>query len=161
MIKPLGHRVIAKEIKPEEKSVGGIIIPTNAQEQPQEAIVLAVGPGELKADGTRLPMSVKVGDRIAYGKYAPTEIKVEGQTYLIVSEKDILAVTSEEPETTHVVIHHSEIDIDAVDSVGAQLATRDDGGLWLDLFVKGDGELCWSKSVPVNDIAKAQELVLA
>lgn len=170
MIKPLGNKILAKEVKPEEKSSGGIIIPTNAQEQPQEAVVLAVGPGKLNDDGTRTPIDINVGDRVAYGKYAPVEFKQGIETYLILSEIDILAVTSEAPDYTSVVIDSSELaaavsnlenddQTDApivISSIAADTLTEPDGAVYLRLFVKSGGDQLLSKAVPLNEVAKAQ-----
>jgi len=89
---PLGDRIIVRPKTHEEKTVSGIILPDSAKEKPQEGEVLAVGEGKIADDGKRLPMHVKVGDKVIYGKYSGTEIKVNNEEYLIVSEKDILAI---------------------------------------------------------------------
>ena len=91
-ITPLGDRVLVKPLEREEVSKGGIVLPDTAKEKPQEGTVLAVGSGRVLEDGTKVPMEVKSGDKVLYGKYAGTEIKIEGKEYLILSEKDILAV---------------------------------------------------------------------
>ena len=91
-IRPLQDRVIVKRIKEEEKTKGGIIIPDTAKEKPIEAIVVAVGNGKVLEDGTVKKLDVKVGDRVLFGKYAGTEVKLEGEETLIVREEDILAV---------------------------------------------------------------------
>lgn len=89
-LEPLGDRVIVKPIEKEEVSKGGIILPDTAKEKPQEGEVIAVGPGRLKDDGTRLAMDVKVGDRVIYAKYAGTEIKLNDEKLLIMHESDIM-----------------------------------------------------------------------
>jgi chaperonin GroES len=89
-VKPLADRVVVKALEAVEKTTGGIIIPDNAKEKPQEGEVMAVGPGKVE-DGKQVAMEVKVGDKILYGKYSGTEITVDGQEYLIMRESDILA----------------------------------------------------------------------
>ena len=91
-LKPLGDRVVIKASPKEEVTKSGLVIPDTAKEKPQEGTVLAVGPGKLDDEGERLPMDVKVGDKVLYAKYAGTEIKLEGEEYLIVKESDILAI---------------------------------------------------------------------
>ncbi len=92
-IKPLGDRVLVRPLSKEEKTDSGIIIPDTAKEEkPQEGEIIAVGPGRLNEKGERVPMQVKVGDQVMFRKYSPDEIKIEEETYLIVSESDILAV---------------------------------------------------------------------
>ncbi len=91
-IRPLQDRVIVKRLEEEEKTKGGIIIPDTAKEKPQEGKVLAVGKGKITEDGKVVPLDVKVGDRILFGKYAGTEIKVEGEEHLIMREEDILGI---------------------------------------------------------------------
>lgn len=91
-IKPLGDRVVVKVLQGEEKTKSGIVLPDTAKEKPQEGEVLAVGTGKLLENGTRVPMEVQVGDRVIFSKYAGTEIKIEGEEYLILSERDVLAV---------------------------------------------------------------------
>ena len=90
--RPLGDRVLVKRVKEEEKTKGGIIIPDTAQEKPQEGEVVAVGPGARDEDGERIPMDVKVGERILFGKWSGTEVKVDGDELLIMKESDILGV---------------------------------------------------------------------
>ncbi len=90
--RPLGDRVLVKRVKEEEKTKGGIIIPDTAQEKPQEGEVIAVGPGARDEDGERIEMDVKVGDRILFGKWSGTEVKVDGDDLLIMKESDILGV---------------------------------------------------------------------
>lgn len=91
-LKPLGDRVVVKVVEQEEKTSGGILLPQTAKEKPQEAEVLAVGPGKLLDDGKRAPMDVREGDRVVFAKYAGTEIKSHGEEVLVISEKDILAI---------------------------------------------------------------------
>jgi chaperonin GroES len=89
--RPLHDRVIVKRIQEEEKSAGGIIIPDTAKEKPQEGKVVAVGPGK-QEDGKVIPLGVKAGDKILFGKYSGTEIKLDGEEHLIMREDDILGV---------------------------------------------------------------------
>jgi chaperonin GroES len=91
-IRPLQDRIIVKRIAEEEKTNGGIIIPDTAKEKPQEGQVTAVGKGKLNEDGKVTPLDVKVGDKVLFGKYSGTEIKVEGEEHLIMREDDILGV---------------------------------------------------------------------
>jgi chaperonin GroES len=91
-IRPLQDRVIVKRIQEEEKTKGGIIIPDTAKEKPQEGKVIAVGKGKVSDEGKLTPLDVKVGDRILFGKYSGSEIKMEGDEYLIMREDDILGV---------------------------------------------------------------------
>lgn len=91
-IKPLSDRVVLKAVEKDQKTAGGIIIPDTAKEKPQEGEVVAVGPGKVLDNGSRQAMDVKVGDRVLYSKYSGTEVKIDGVEYLIVAEKDILAV---------------------------------------------------------------------
>lgn len=91
-IRPLQDRVIVKRLEEEEKSAGGIIIPDTAKEKPMEAKVTAVGKGKVTEDGKLLPMEVKVGDKVLIGKYAGTEVKIDGEENLIMREDEILAV---------------------------------------------------------------------
>jgi chaperonin GroES len=93
-IKPLGDRILVEPIEKEEKK-GGIIIPDTAKEKPQEGKVIAVGPGKRTDDGKILPMNVKVGDRVLYGKYSGTEVKIDDKNYLILHEDDILGIIEE------------------------------------------------------------------
>ena len=91
-IQPLADRVLVKRLEDnEEQKVGGIIIPDTAKEKPQEAEVVATGPGRLE-DGNRVALEVKKGDKVPIGKYSGTEVKVEGDDYLIMREDDILAI---------------------------------------------------------------------
>ena len=92
MIKPLGDRVVIKVSEGEQKTASGIVLPDNAKEKPQEGTVVAVGTGKLLDNGQRAALDVNEGDRIIFSKYAGTEIKFGGKDYLIVSERDILAI---------------------------------------------------------------------
>ncbi len=91
-IRPLHDRVIVQRIEEEEKTKGGIIIPDTAKEKPQEGKVIAVGAGKILENGTKVPLDVKVGDKILFGKYSGTEIKIEGEEFLMMREDDILGV---------------------------------------------------------------------
>jgi len=91
-IRPLHDRVLVQRLEQEEQVRGGIIIPDTAKEKPQEAKVIAVGPGKLDDDGKRMPMDVKAGDRVLIGKYSGSEIKIEDEDYVILREDEILAV---------------------------------------------------------------------
>jgi chaperonin GroES len=91
-LRPLHDRVIVKRLEEEERSVGGIIIPDTAKEKPQQGEVIAAGTGKQLENGTIVPMAVKKGDRILFGKYAGSEIKIEGEEYLIMREDDILGI---------------------------------------------------------------------
>ncbi len=92
-LRPLGNRVVVKPIEQEERTPSGLVLPETAKEKPQEGEVLAVGPGEWAEDGkTRIPVEVKVGDRVIFAKYAGTEVKVDGEKLLILRESDILAI---------------------------------------------------------------------
>ena len=91
-IRPLHDRVVVKRLETQEQVRGGIIIPDTAKEKPQEGEVLAVGPGRIDDKGNRVPVDVKVGDRVIYSKYGGTEIKHSGKEYLILSARDVLAV---------------------------------------------------------------------
>jgi chaperonin GroES len=91
-IRPLQDRVILKRIEEEEKSKGGIIIPDSAKEKPQEGRVVAVGKGKVNEDGKLTPLDVKVNDRVLFGKYAGSEINIDGEEHLIMREEDILGV---------------------------------------------------------------------
>jgi chaperonin GroES len=91
-IRPLQDRVIVKRLEEEEKTKGGIIIPDTAKEKPQEGKVIAVGKGKMTEEGKLIPLDVKVGDKILFGKYSGTEVKIEGEEHLIMREEDILGV---------------------------------------------------------------------
>ncbi len=91
-IRPLHDRLIVKRFDEEEKTKGGIIIPDNAKEKPMQGEVIAVGNGKVLDDGKKSPLEVKKGDRVLFGKYAGTEIKVDGSEYLMMREEDILGI---------------------------------------------------------------------
>jgi len=91
-IKPLGDRVLVKPLEEQEVKQGGIIIPDTAKEKPQEGAVVEVGPGKKNDEGKVNALSVKKGDRILYGKYSGTEVKLAGEDHLIISEEDVLAI---------------------------------------------------------------------
>jgi chaperonin GroES len=91
-VRPLHDRVIVKRVKEEEKTKGGIIIPDTAKEKPVEGKIIAVGAGKVLEDGKRVPLQVKAGDRVLFGKYAGTEIKIEGEEHLIMREDDVIAI---------------------------------------------------------------------
>ena len=93
-IKPLADRVVVKPAEAEEKTSGGIILPDTAKEKPQEGTVVATGPGKVSDNGTKVPMEVKTGDKILYGKYSGTEVTIDGEEHLIMREGDILAIVS-------------------------------------------------------------------
>lgn len=90
-VKPLGNKVLIKRVEAEEKTAGGLILAATAKEAPQLAEVIAVGPGEV-VDGKLVPMQVKVGDKVFFGKFAGTEIKIDGEEHIIISENEILAI---------------------------------------------------------------------
>ncbi|MGB9773089.1 MAG: co-chaperone GroES [Bacteroidota bacterium] len=91
-IRPLADRVIIKPAPAEEKTKGGLVLPDTAKEKPVQGEVIAVGPGRTTDDGKHIPMEVKVGDRVLYGKYSGTEVTIEGEEYLIMRESDIFAI---------------------------------------------------------------------
>lgn len=91
-LKPLGNRVVVKPEEQEEITAGGIVLPETAKEKPQKGAVLAVGPGEYDEKGNRVPLDVKVGDKVLFAKYAGTEIKIDGDKLLILRESDLLAI---------------------------------------------------------------------
>jgi chaperonin GroES len=91
-IRPLHDRIIVERLEEETKTAGGIIIPDTAKEKPQQGKVIAAGKGKKTEDGKVLPLDVKVGDKILFGKYAGTEIKIEGQEFLMMREDDVLGV---------------------------------------------------------------------
>ena len=90
-IKPLEDRILVKSIDAEQTTASGLVIPDTAKEKPQEGEVLAVGPGRFE-DGQRLPLDIKVGDKVIYSKYGGTEVKYDNEDYLILSSRDVLAV---------------------------------------------------------------------
>jgi len=91
-IKPLQDRILVQRVEEETKTKGGIIIPDSAKEKPIEGKVVAVGEGKIKEDGTRQPMDLKAGDKILFGKYSGTEVKIDGEEHLIMREDDVLGV---------------------------------------------------------------------
>jgi len=91
-LRPLYDRVVVRRIEQEEQRQGGIIIPDSAKEKPQEGEVMAVGRGKRLEDGTLVPLDVKVGDRVLFGKYSGNEVKIDGQEYLIMREDEILGI---------------------------------------------------------------------
>ena len=91
-IRPLDDRIVVKAVEAEEKSSGGILLPDSAKEKPSRAVVVAVGDGPRNDEGKRLPLSVKVGDEILYGKYAGNDIKWSGEEYKILRESEVLAL---------------------------------------------------------------------
>lgn len=97
-VRPLRDRVLVKRVEEQEQRIGGIIIPDAAKEKPQQARVVAVGTGRVNDDGKTIPPDVKPGDLVLTGKYSGTEIKVEGEEYLILREDEILGVTEGVPE---------------------------------------------------------------
>jgi len=91
-LKPVQDKVIVQKLEPEEKTSGGIVLPDTAKEKPQEGKVIAVGPGAVDDKGQRKPIDVKEGDRVLFAKYSGTEVKIDGEEYLILSDRDILAI---------------------------------------------------------------------
>ena len=91
-LKPLDDRIVVKPDEEEETTASGLVIPDTAKERPQEGEVIAVGPGRFEDGTTRVPMDVKVGDKVIYSKYGGTEVKIDGEEYLILSGRDVLAV---------------------------------------------------------------------
>jgi len=91
-VTPLHDRLIVRRTEEEEKTKGGIIIPDTAKEKPIEGKVIAVGKGKVKDDGSKIPLEVKVGNRVLFGKYAGTEIKINGEEHLMMKEDDVLAI---------------------------------------------------------------------
>jgi len=94
-IKPLQDRIVIKRIEEEEKTKGGIIIPDSAKEKPQEGRVVAIGDGKTLETGKKAPLTVKPGDKILFGKYSGTEIKIDGEEHLIMREEDVLAIVED------------------------------------------------------------------
>ena len=90
---PLGDRVIIKQEAAEEKTKSGIVLPETVKEKPQEGTVIAVGSGRVLENGTKVPLEVKVGDKVIYSKYGGTEVKVDGEEVIILQERDVLAIT--------------------------------------------------------------------
>ncbi|HOP73551.1 MAG TPA: co-chaperone GroES [Bacillota bacterium] len=94
-IKPLGERIVIKVLESEEKTKSGIVLPDTAKEKPQMGIVKAVGNGKLLDNGQRVALDVKVGDKVLFAKYAGTEVKLDGEEFMVLKESDILAIVSE------------------------------------------------------------------
>ncbi len=94
-VKPLQDRILVKRLEEEEKTKGGIIIPDAAKEKPQEGKVIAVGDGKTLENGQKAPLTVKVGDKILFGKYSGTEIKIDGEEHLILREDDVLGIVED------------------------------------------------------------------
>lgn len=94
-IKPLGERVVIKALESEEKTKSGIVLPDTAKEKPQKGTVVAVGPGKVLDNGQKLPLEVKVGDKVLFAKYAGTEVKVDEEEYMVLKETDILAIIAD------------------------------------------------------------------
>jgi chaperonin GroES len=101
-VRPLRDRLLVQRLEEQEQRVGGIIIPDTAKEKPQQAKVIAVGSGRVNDDGRIIPLDVKVGDHVLIGKYAGTEIKLDGQDYVIVREDEVLGVAEGVPELSAV-----------------------------------------------------------
>ncbi len=91
-LKPLGDRIVVKQLEAQEKTKSGLIVPDSAKEKPQEAKVVAVGPGRLLDEGEVKPLEVKSGDRVLYAKYSGSEVTIEGTDYLILKEEEVLAI---------------------------------------------------------------------
>lgn len=92
ILRPLGDRVVVKRIEEEAKTKGGIVLPDTAKEKPQRGKVIAVGSGRVLDNGTKVPLEVKEGDTVVFAKYGGTEIEIDGEEYIILSERDLLAV---------------------------------------------------------------------
>ena len=95
-LKPLGDRLVVRPVEQEEQTASGIFLPETAKEKPQQGEVIAVGPGARDDDGDRIPMDVKVGDMVLYAKYSGTNVKLNGNEYLILKENDILALVEKD-----------------------------------------------------------------
>ncbi len=95
-LRPLGDRAVVKPAEKEEKTKSGIVIPDTAKEKPQEGIVEAVGTGRILDNGTKMPMELKVGDKVLYARYSGNEFKLDDIEYLIISEKDVLAIVGDD-----------------------------------------------------------------
>ena len=94
-VRPLHDRLVVRRIEEKETAKGGIIIPDTAKEKPQEGLVVAVGNGKILQDGTKVTLDVREGDRVLFGKYSGSEIKVDGEEYLIIREDDVLGILAE------------------------------------------------------------------
>jgi len=103
-VRPLHDRIIVHRLEEGEQQIGGIIIPDTAKEKPQQGTVIAAGNGKVNDDGKRVPLDVKAGDRILFGKYSGQEIKLDGQEYLIMKEDEVLAVIEDKTEKKPAVI---------------------------------------------------------
>ena len=90
--KPLGDRIVLKQLEAKEQTKGGIVLPDTVKEKPQEGEIIAVGEGKKNPEGKVVPLSLKVGDKILYGKYSRTEIVIDGEDYLIIREEDVLGI---------------------------------------------------------------------
>jgi len=97
-VRPLRDRILVKRVEEQEQRIGGIIVPDTAKEKPQQATVIAVGSGRVTDDGKKIPVDVKVGDHVLIGKYSGTEIKLDGEEFLIVREDEVLGVAEGVPE---------------------------------------------------------------
>ena len=91
-LKALGDRIVVKTVEQQDRTKSGIVLPESAKEKPQEGKVLSVGPGKLLDNGAVKPLEVKAGERVLYGRYAGTEVRIEGEDYLILREDDVLAI---------------------------------------------------------------------
>ena len=91
-VTPLNDRILVKRLDEEEKTAGGIYIPDSAKEKPQKGEIIAAGKGKTSDDGTKIPLEVKVGDKVLFGKYSGTELKLDGQEYLMMREEDVLGI---------------------------------------------------------------------
>ncbi len=91
-IQPLGDRIVVEALEAKEKTKGGIVLPDTAKEKPQEGKVVAVGKGRVSDDGKTVPLEVKVGNKVLYGKYSGTEVTIDDKEYLIIKEEDVLAI---------------------------------------------------------------------
>ena len=91
-LKPLGDRIVVRQLDPQDKTKSGLVVPDTAKEKPQEAKVIAVGTGRLLDDGAVKPLEIRNGDRVLYGKYSGTEVSIQGEDYLILREEDVLAI---------------------------------------------------------------------
>src|SRR5262249_45388641 len=122
--RPLHDRVVVTRIEAEEKSAGGIIIPDTAKEKPQQGEVVAVGPGGRDEAGKLIPIDVKAGDRILFGKWSGTEVKIDGVEYLIMKESDIMGVLEAKPHKK-AACHHASARSDPIHD-----RVNDSGGSW-------------------------------
>jgi chaperonin GroES len=96
-LKPLHDNVVIEHVEQDDKTTGGIFLPDTAKEKPQEGMIRAIGDGRILDNGTKLAMNVKAGDRVLYRKYSGSEVKIDGTEYLIIPEKDILAIVDKVP----------------------------------------------------------------